>query len=268
MKLNQLHSYFVICLLALVFRVDMSFAFDPQTAFTGKSARVDAFKFGARAYKDGNPEKALLALEFASDRGHPIARWKLARMYSIGDGVSPDQARAFRLYSSIVEEYANVRPGTPNARFVASAFVAIGEYFVEGIPRFLRANPAQGREVVQHAATFFRDAQAQFRLGVMYRDGTGGDQNSRQAARWLKRSAQKGHKQAPYTLGDMLFYGKGLNPQPVNGLKWLTVARMLNPESETIRIAQDDAFSIASKEERRIAVRLSNDWIMEWKNAY
>jgi len=39
-------------------------------------------------------EASLSALQYAAEGGHPIAQWKLGRMYANGDGVAQDDVRA------------------------------------------------------------------------------------------------------------------------------------------------------------------------------
>ena len=76
-----------------------------------------------------------------------------------------------------------------------------------------------------HAATYFGDADAQYRLGELYLDENELGDNPLQSARWLSLAARKGHAAAQATLGNLLFNGdEGLEPQPEEGLMWLTVA--------------------------------------------
>ena len=37
---------------------------------------------------------SLNSLQYAAEGGHPVAQWKLGRMYAIGDGVAQDDLRA------------------------------------------------------------------------------------------------------------------------------------------------------------------------------
>ena len=38
---------------------------------------------------------SLTSLQYAAEGGHPVAQWKLGRMYADGDGVVQDDLRAF-----------------------------------------------------------------------------------------------------------------------------------------------------------------------------
>ena len=45
-----------------------------------------------------------------------------------------DDLRAFNYFSQIANTHPDEAPGTPQARFVANAFVALGHYYLTGIP--------------------------------------------------------------------------------------------------------------------------------------
>ncbi|MFX8700441.1 hypothetical protein ABTM56_20275, partial [Acinetobacter baumannii] len=55
-------------------------------------------------------ETALTALQYAAEGGHPIAQWKLGRMYASGDGVAQDDVRAFEYFSRIANAHAEDSP--------------------------------------------------------------------------------------------------------------------------------------------------------------
>jgi TPR repeat protein len=74
----------------------------------------------------GGKSSALKALQYAAGQGQLAAQWKLARMYADGDGVPRDDLRAFSYFSQIANSHPDEAPGTPQARFVANAFVALG----------------------------------------------------------------------------------------------------------------------------------------------
>jgi len=112
------------------------------------------------------------AFEFAASKGHAMAQWKLARMYSEGNGLPRDDLKAFEFYKAIVDAHGEDSPDMPQARFVSSALVALGSYYLSGIPNS-RIRPDQGRaaEMFQYAATYFGDSDAQYNLGRLYLDG-------------------------------------------------------------------------------------------------
>ena len=135
--------------------------------------------------------------------------------------------------------------------------MALADYLRRGIPGHVDANLPRSRQFYFHAASFFGDPKAQFELGRMMLHGEGGRANPRQAARWLKLAAAKGHVGAQALLGYLLFDGHAiaLEPEPVRGLAMLTMAlrRSNDGEREWIRPLQEEVFGLASEAERRTA---------------
>ncbi|MEM1288455.1 MAG: tetratricopeptide repeat protein [Pseudomonadota bacterium] len=224
-----------------------------------------AFAEGTSAYYSGDVDKALRALEFAAEGGHAIARWKLARMYADGDGVGEDHLRAFRYFSEIATAHAEDRPDTPQARFVANAFVALGGYYSRGIGDVLAADPSRSRQIYTYAASYFGDADAQYRLGRMMLSGEGGGIEPRQAGRWLSLAARKGHMDAQIALGELLFSGdEQIAPHHADGLKWLIIAgefAELPSELERIRPIQERYLGLADPDLRARAVQMAEEWL-------
>jgi hypothetical protein len=87
-----------------------------------------AFRSGTEALRKGQTRQAVEALEFAAREDVPGAIWKLGRMYADGDGVDVNKARAFEYFSRLTRRYGEDSQGTPDARFVANAFVSLGQY--------------------------------------------------------------------------------------------------------------------------------------------
>ncbi|HEY8567527.1 MAG TPA: tetratricopeptide repeat protein [Beijerinckiaceae bacterium] len=220
------------------------------------SAR-DALRSGVRDYNKGDKVGAVRALEFAATQGHALALWKLGRMYADGDGVPHDDLKAFEYFSKIADENADETPDSPNAAVVASAFVALGTYFLEGIAStYVKPNVARAQEMFQYAASYFGDPAAQYSLARLYLDGTGVEQDARQAARWFNLAAEKGHAQAQALLGQLLINGQGVPRQRARGLMWLTLARDgADPVKDAwIVKLHDQAFAAASESERQSAL--------------
>jgi TPR repeat protein len=214
------------------------FAAAPALAFDGSksdsSAAVatepltpmEAFRSGARWLRTGHTEKGLHALEYAAENGHFLAQWKLGRMYAAGDGVTQDDYKAFEYFSRVANSHADDNPNTPAARFVANAFVALGQYYLDGIPKTqVKPDPVRAREMFNYAASYFRDPDAQYYLARLYLDGHGAPHDPRMAARWFMLAAQKGQCRAQAMLGAMLFSGDHVPRQAARGLMWLTLAK-------------------------------------------
>src|SRR5438270_8270113 len=114
-------------------------------------------------------EASLSALQYAAEGGHPIAQWKLGRMYASGDGVAQDDVRAFEYFTRIANAHAEDNPSAPQAQIVANAFVALGRYYLSGIPNSkVKADQDRAREMFSYAASYFGNADAQYDLARLY----------------------------------------------------------------------------------------------------
>ena len=64
------------------------------------------------------------------------------------------------------------------------------------------------------------DAEAQFYLGNMYRNGKGVTQNSQEAVKWYRKAAEQGHAYAQFFLGIMYGTGEGVTKNGPEAMKW------------------------------------------------
>ena len=99
------------------------FAFDgapakPDAALPGitqpaaQAATAQALKKAAAASATATAptETSLNSLQYAAEGGHPVAQWKLGRMYANGDGVIQDDLRAFEYFSRIANAACRGQP--------------------------------------------------------------------------------------------------------------------------------------------------------------
>lgn len=222
----------------------------------GYRSAKDALRTGVREYNAGDKEGAVRALEYAADQGHTLALWKLGRMYADGDGVPHDDLKAFEYFSRIADDNDDDKPEAGNTGVAASAFTALGTYFLDGIKgTYVRANPERAYEMFNYAASF-GDPNAQYNLARLTLDGTGTESDPRKAARWFNLAAEKGHKPAQALLGDLLFNGVGVPRQPVRGLTWLALARdgAQGRSDAWIVDLYDKAWAAASEDDRAEAL--------------
>ncbi len=206
---------------------------------------------------------ALSTLQYAAEGGHAGAQWKLGQMYASGNGVAHDDLRAFDYFSRIANAHAEDNPSAPQAAIVANAFVALGRYYLDGIPNTrVKADPERAREMFSYAASYFGNADAQYNLARLYLDGIGIPRDAKYGVRWLGLAAQKGQHQAQALLGQMLFNGVNLQRQAARGLMWLTLARdSAAPDEIWIQESYNSALTKASEDDRAMALQMLERWV-------
>ena len=178
-----------------------AFAFDGAPAtqdatipvVSGQPGAVAALK---KAIPPSSPDTSLTSLQYAAEGGHPVAQWKLGKMYADGVGVTQDDLRAFEYFSRIANAHAEDSPSAPQAAIVANAFVALGRYYLSGIPNTkIKVDSDRAREMFSYAASYFGNADAQYDLARLYLKGVGSSRDDfRYRARWLGLAAQKGQQ--------------------------------------------------------------------------
>jgi TPR repeat protein len=226
-----------------------------------------AFRAGTRWLRKGDPAKAVGPLEYAAEKGHTVAQWKLGRMYAEGEGVTQNDYKAFEYFRRIADAHADDNPDTRESRFVANAFVELGQYYLNGIPRTpIKRDPERAREMFSYAASYFRDPDAQYDLARLYLDGVGAPHDPRTAARWFVLSAQKGMCKAQAMLGAMLFTGDHVPRQAARGLMWLTLAKDAVKDSaaadrEWISRLYENAMHQATEDQRALAAIYLRHWL-------
>ncbi len=190
------------------------------------ASATDAYRQGVSTIKAGKVSAALPALEYAAKRGVLGAELKLARIYSSGrDDVTEDDAKAFSYYRAIADQYADISPSNPIARYVGEAFVALGQYHLDGIKAIqLPSNPSYAADLFRHAASYFGNADAQYALARLYLKGDGVEKDVGLAVNWLAMAAKKQHVAAQAALGELLWRGTEVRQREARGLALITLA--------------------------------------------
>ncbi len=200
-----------------------------QSALSAVTQMSNLFAGGGTGSSVSRSEM-ISALEGAAEAGQPMALWQLGEMYENGVGVEQDAVKAFGYYSQIANKHASAPPHSLEADIVARSFVKIGDYYKVGLPDAgIAVDQEQARQLLFHAASYFGDADAQYRVGLLYLNDESMQTNPLLSRRWLSLAAHKGHVPAQAVLGDLMFNGNeaaqgGFAPQPVEGLMWLTLA--------------------------------------------
>ncbi len=89
-----------------------------------------------------------------------------------------DDYKAFLLFSKIADARGDESRDSLHAGVVAEAFVALGAYWLDGIPQSpVKANPAHAAKAFNYAATYYGHPEAPVPAGA-------------HAARWRHRRAE------------------------------------------------------------------------------
>ena len=113
----------------------------------------------------------IAALQDAAAAGDPMAQWQLGLMYESGEGVEQDKAKAFGYFAQIADQHADTAPRGVEADIVAHSFGKIADYYKDGLPEAGAAKDEDySLKLLMHAASYFGDPDAQYRLGEAYLD--------------------------------------------------------------------------------------------------
>src|SRR5689334_3796788 len=209
-------------------------------------------------------DSSLTALQYAAEGGHPLAQWKLGRMYADGDGVARNDVMAFDYFQRIASHHAEDNPNAPQSAVVANAFVALGRYYLSGIPNSkVKSDPERAREMFTYAASYFGNADAQYDLARLYLKGVDATPNEVAVGlRWMGQAARKGQHLAQAQLGEMLFNGDRMRPQRARGLMFLALAcENATQEEAWIRENYSRALASSTDDERAMAVKYVKQWV-------
>jgi TPR repeat protein len=225
------------------------------------ASATEAYRQGASALKSGKAAAALPALEYAAKRGVLGAQVKLAREYASGRDVPKDDAKAFSYFQQVADQQADISPRSPIAKYAAEAFVALGQYYLDGIPAMsLAPNPSYAAHLFRHAASYFGSAEAQYRLARLYMNGDGVEKNVGLAVNWLATAAKKQHAASQATLGEILWRGQDVRQRRARGLALIMLAHenavASGKEPQWIGELYQEAFGKSDKATRKDAEAL------------
>lgn len=134
--------------------------------------------------------------------------------------------------------------------------------FQEGVDAFNQGNYAEALKKLQPIAEK-GNPDAQFRLGLMYRDGKGVAQDDKQGVAWLNKAAEQGQAEAQENLA--LSYAKGLGVERdwVQADKWFSIAAASGRETAVNN--QKVVEVHMQPEDIAKANALSKDWLAQHK---
>ena len=160
-------------------------------AVAGKSQRRAMYQLGRAYAANGQMTEAMAAWRKAADKGSSAAMVELGVAYGMGIGVAKDEAQARKLFERAAEA------GNPRG---VSNLAALGG----GVAP---ADPARSRELLGRAAE--TNAEAQYQLGVMLSEGSGGEKDDVAARAMFEKAAAQNHPAALERMGAFAAEGRG-----------------------------------------------------------
>ena len=94
---------------------------------------------------------------------------------------------------------------------------------------------------------------AKNRLGELYRDGKGTDQNHEEAAAWFQKATDNGYLRAYWNLGRMYEDGLGLNQDYVLAFKWYYLGRTTTQNTLALRRVKSKTSPLQKSEAKNLA---------------
>jgi TPR repeat protein len=238
----------------------------PALGFDGNTPRpkLQALPPATAPFHPGDPalvDDRISSLKYAAEQGVPAAQWQLGHMYATGEGVPQSDLQAFGYFGKIANLNVEDNLDSPNRRIVASALVAIGQYYLDGIPDSdVKPDPSRARRMFWRAATYYGDPEAQYRLGRLMLNENG-SHDAVQAARWLKLAANKDQHGAQALLGEMLIKGEVVPRQAARGLMYLILAREGAPDEVWIDKLYQQGVAKATNDDRAAARIYLEQWV-------
>jgi TPR repeat protein len=157
----------------------------------GRASRRGLYQLGRAYAANRQLPEAMAAWRKAADKGSTSAMVELGVLYGTGAGVAKDEAQARTLFARAAEA-GNPR-GVTNLAALSGGGAA--------------ADPARSRELLAKAAE--TNPEAQYQLGLMMADGTGGPQDDSAARTLFEKAAAQNHPGALERMGAFAQAGRG-----------------------------------------------------------
>jgi uncharacterized protein len=154
-------------------------------------SRRATYELGRAYAANRQTAEALAAWRKAADRGSTSAMVELGVLYGTGAGVAKDEAQARKLFERAAQA------GNPRG---VSNLAALGGGGAA-------ADPARSRELLEKAAE--TNAEAQYQLGIMMAEGTGGEKDDVRARALFEKATAQNHPGALERMGTFAIEGRG-----------------------------------------------------------
>jgi len=209
------------------------------------------FERGVSHFKNGDVEGAVAEWKESAAEGHPMAAFLLGNLYMQGRGVTQSDEIAFSYFTQAAEA------GNSDAQ------VRVAEYYMTGIDSLdLERDYGKALEWLDKAALRL-NAQAQYYLGVMNREGRGVTRDRAEGLRWLLLAAKKGHVPSFIELSEIYAKGEGVTEDPVEGAMYLALAKRFGSDAERQQAneMQDKLRNVIDESTRLQGEARANKWL-------
>lgn len=248
-------------------------------------AEID-FNKGAQVFKKENlspadEKEAFKYFKLSADGGYAPAAYNVGMMYISGSGVEQSTPSAIK-YLKIAAEKNEVK-----SQATLGVIYLLGEYGQEKNPKeahkffeqvvknntkeanqlitgiALKYNDLPGEENKKEGFKLFKTAadrgetNAEYYVGVAYKDGNGTEKNNTQAVQYFLKSANGGNPFAIIKLSEMSQTGQGLPKNKIKSLALAYVAGALVPKALPIQQALEvQATPKEQAEAKKMAVQI------------
>ncbi|HWP67695.1 MAG TPA: tetratricopeptide repeat protein [Rectinemataceae bacterium] len=154
-------------------------------------------------------KEELKALIASAEKGNADAQCNLGVIYFTGEGAPQNIPEAIRLFTAAAE-----RKNLDAQRNLGWIYRHTEGYL----------DPKKAAKFYDMAARQ-GDAESQYLLGLMYKEGEGLAKNDKEAVLWLGKAAAQKYPEAQSALGDMYEKGRGVAKDKIEALKWYIVAK-------------------------------------------
>jgi len=152
-----------------------------------------------------NASEGIVALQKEYEQGNMRAAHILGLAYSVGIGLSKDDATAVKFYSKAAEQGD------------AWAQANLGCCYYEGVG--IEGNKAEGAKWLLKAADQGLQLPTRF-LDDYFYNGVGFEENEAEAVKWYRKAAEQGDARAQNSLGDCYNLGFGVAENKTEAVKW------------------------------------------------
>ena len=177
-----------------------------------------------------NKEEAVKWYRKAAEQGNGDAQLKLARCYENGVGVNKDDAQSAAWYIKAAEQGQNVDAAKINfmqeiVDLFKKAELGDAEAQLELAKRYEKGIGGVNKDYDESAKWYRKaakqgNAEAQFRVGIMFYNGEGVNADPREAVKWYRKAAEQGNAEAQYELALCYYNGNGVTKDLSKALNW------------------------------------------------